>query len=97
MDKWQSLDRMTRTLNTRPLGSFIQEREQRPRPAVVLVFDKNVALGPGVFLESSNGRYRLDMQRDGNLVLYQQIDGSSVWSTRTQGHRNLILLFFSCF
>lgn len=36
-------------------------------------------------LESSNGCFRLELQGDGNLVLYRTKTGSAHWSTRTNG------------
>lgn len=43
------------------------------------------ALGPGDYLESSNGSYRLVMRADGNLVLYQMAGTKKLWSTGTAG------------
>jgi hypothetical protein len=40
---------------------------------------------------SSNDQYRLVMQSDGNLVLYNNINGSVMWSIRTFGNNNAIL------
>ena len=42
-------------------------------------------LRPGTIIYSSNHRYRLVMQGDGNLVVYQ--GGKALWSTSTQGHQ----------
>jgi cell wall-associated NlpC family hydrolase len=41
-------------------------------------------LTPGTILRSPNGRYRLIMQGDGNLVVYQ--GSKAKWSTGTSGH-----------
>jgi len=50
-------------------------------------------LGPGQtlaaksFLSSPDGRFRLNMQRDGNLVLYQHFGSNkAIWQTGTGGH-----------
>ena len=42
------------------------------------------SLGIGQKLTSSNGKYTLIMQGDGNLVLYTE-SNTPVWATRTQG------------
>lgn len=42
-------------------------------------------LNTGDWLESSNGRYRLYLQGDGNLVLRDQQDGQALWSSKTNG------------
>jgi len=39
----------------------------------------------GDWLESPNGRYRLYLQGDGNLVLRDQQDGQALWSSKTNG------------
>src|SRR6185369_9161788 len=38
---------------------------------------------PGEFLASSDNRYRLVYQSDGNLVLYDMTTGAARWSTGT--------------
>ncbi len=40
-------------------------------------------LQPGQFLASANGQFRVHMQEDGNLVLYQ--NGVALWSSQTHG------------
>ena len=40
---------------------------------------------PGQSLSSVNGRYRLLLQADGNLVLYDDVERSAPWATRTAG------------
>jgi hypothetical protein len=40
---------------------------------------------PGQWLMSTNRRYRLVYQTDGNLVLYDDVAGSHVWSSGTPG------------
>jgi hypothetical protein len=45
----------------------------------------NNALAPGQSLMSGNGQYRLDMQHDGNLVLYRNSDGQALWASGTDG------------
>jgi hypothetical protein len=40
---------------------------------------------------SSNDQYRLVMQSDGNLVLYNNINGSAMWTSKTFGNNNAIL------
>jgi hypothetical protein len=42
-------------------------------------------LDPGQSLESPNGRYRLEMQRDGNLVLHEPDEGFP-WNSHTEGN-----------
>jgi hypothetical protein len=41
-------------------------------------------LSPGAFLQSPNGKYKLVMQSDGNLVLYA-LGSDPVWSSKTYG------------
>jgi hypothetical protein len=43
----------------------------------------NDRLFPGQYI--SNGRYRLEMQRDGNLVLYDDSWGRACWASNTNG------------
>lgn len=45
----------------------------------------NEGLRRGESLISANGRYRLDLQEDGNLVLYRQTGGATLWSSGTAG------------
>jgi VCBS repeat-containing protein len=45
-------------------------------------------LTAGQFLTSTNGRYKLVMQGDGNLVLYDN-QGGALWSTGTNGRVNV--------
>ena len=40
-------------------------------------------LGNGLMLKSSNGRFTLRMQEDGNLVVYS--GGTPIWASRTEG------------
>ena len=40
---------------------------------------------PGQSLTSTGGRYRLFYQPDGNLVLYDDVEGIAVWNTGTAG------------
>ncbi len=40
-------------------------------------------LQPGQFLVSANGQFRMQMQEDGNLVLYH--NGVALWSSQTSG------------
>jgi hypothetical protein len=42
-------------------------------------------LMPGQSITSTNNRYRLLMQADGNLVLYDAVERSAPWSTKTAG------------
>ena len=42
-------------------------------------------LGIGAALESPNKRFRLDMQSDGNLVLYKEPEHRPIWHTDTVG------------
>jgi surface antigen len=39
------------------------------------------SIWPGQYLKSPNGRFRLKLQTDGNLVLYDTSNGSASWST----------------
>lgn len=50
-----------------------------PPPANML--DTNKGLKPGQWLKSSNGKYSLHMQNDGNLVLYSQ--RGAIWGSGT--------------
>lgn len=43
-------------------------------------------LGPGAERRSRNGKYRLVMQHDGNLVLYNNHSGKACWHTNSNGH-----------
>lgn len=45
-------------------------------------------LRSGSVLASPTGRYRLAMQADGNLVLFEA--GHALWSSRTSGHRGAV-------
>lgn len=43
-------------------------------------------LSPGQHMDSDNGKYRLSMQVDGNLVIYKLSSGKACWSSGTQGN-----------
>ena len=43
------------------------------------------------FIESPNGQYRLYLQSDGNVVIYNTSNWSSIWSTRTNSGVKFIL------
>lgn len=45
-------------------------------------------LRPEEFVDSCNGRYRLKMQADGNLVMYDRTSGSAIFSSGTMGYTN---------
>ncbi|MBL8160197.1 lectin [Candidatus Saccharibacteria bacterium] len=45
------------------------------------MLDTNKGLKPGQWLKSSNGKYSLHMQNDGNLVLYSQ--RGAIWGSGT--------------
>jgi hypothetical protein len=45
------------------------------------VLDSGQVLGTGQSMYSPNGRYRLTMQTDGNLVLYDTSNNSPLWGT----------------
>ncbi len=49
-------------------------------------------LTPGQVLQSGNGAYRLAMQTDGNLVLYNQ-SNQALWHTHTYGNPNAYAAF----
>lgn len=53
----------------------------------------NQVLARGTGMSSCNGRYRLEHQGDGNLVLYNTQSGNAVWHTGTHGRAtgNLIM------
>jgi hypothetical protein len=51
------------------------------RPCGMLT--RGESLGPGQSVSSCDGRFRLTMQTDGNLVLYQQ--STALWNSGTQG------------
>jgi hypothetical protein len=42
-------------------------------------------LAVGESRTSDNGQYRLDMQADGNLVLYRTSDNAPLWASQTAG------------
>ena len=44
-------------------------------------------LYPDHSLTSANRQYTLTCQGDGNLVLYRNRDGRSLWASLTAGHR----------
>ncbi|WP_052732677.1 hypothetical protein [Hymenobacter terrenus] len=46
----------------------------------------NETLTSEQFLITSDGKYRLVMQGDGNLVLYRTADNRALWNTGTQGN-----------
>lgn len=48
-------------------------------------------LANGSSMRSRNGQYQLNVQNDGNLVLYRQ--GRPIWSTNTMGRGNARLVF----
>jgi hypothetical protein len=50
------------------------------------------ALYMGDFLTSPQGQYRLIMHPSGNLVIYNQADGSVKWNSNTSGDRNWAVL-----
>lgn len=52
-------------------------------------------LEKGWQLYSPNRQYRLDMQSDGNLVLYATSSKRAIWYTRTQGNPDAYLKFQS--
>lgn len=47
------------------------------------VFGANEQLSAGESRTSDNGQYRLDMQQDGNLVLYRTSDNAPLWAAGT--------------
>jgi hypothetical protein len=47
--------------------------------------DPNQRLNHNESITSSNGRYRLVMQADGNFVLYRTSDGRPLWAANTMG------------
>jgi hypothetical protein len=55
-----------------------------PPPPVCRNLDANHALSRGQSLSSCNGRLRLTMQNDGNLVLYRN-GTQAIWATNTAG------------
>ena len=42
-------------------------------------------MGPGASIRSTNGRFRLLYQTDGNLVLYDDVRQQPLWSSGTTG------------
>jgi hypothetical protein len=67
----------------RPLIAAVASPVQAAHGARVL--GPGERLTGGQYLLSSNGRHRLAMQTDGNLVLYRP-DGAYSWQTDTDGH-----------
>ncbi len=55
-----------------------------PSPDKGSILHAGEELTAGQYLESSDGHYRLVMQSDGNLVLYQE--GNALWSSETGGN-----------
>ena len=49
------------------------------------VLSSGSTLRPGDALTSQNGRYRLELQSDGNLVVYDR-NGAALWASRTAGN-----------
>jgi hypothetical protein len=49
------------------------------------VLGSDERLAAGASRTSDNGQYRLDMQADGNLVLYQTSDNAPLWASQTAG------------
>jgi hypothetical protein len=49
-----------------------------------------VSLYSGQYLESSNGKFAMVMQPDGNLVIYNA-SGHAIWSTRTRGSNTVVM------
>ncbi|MGN6317657.1 hypothetical protein [Trinickia sp.] len=60
-----------------------------PKPPDATVIAKKLAAGQdlkaGEAIRSDNGQYELQMQKDGNLVLYDVANGKSLWSSNTSG------------
>ena len=54
-------------------------------PAPRDTLQSGARLLPGQSLTSTNGRYRLLYQTDGNLVLYDDVERTATWSTATTG------------
>lgn len=75
-----------------PIASWLEQRmpafaalaNQAVSNACGALFTGRV-LSPNASITSCNGRYRLVMQTDGNLVLYRVSDGAPRWSSRTGG------------
>jgi hypothetical protein len=62
-------------------------------PQVARYKDSRSALGsrqllPGRVMRSENRRYRFVYQTDGNLVLYDDRDGTALWTSQTAGNPN---------
>lgn len=51
------------------------------------------SLNRGQSLTSTNGQFRLDLQEDGNLVLYRSEDGQVLWATNTDGADSSQLIY----
>lgn len=77
------------TLHVQPDGNLVTYHSDRPIWSTGTV---NNALLPGEtlragqYLTSSNGRYRLQQNPDGNLVLYRLPDWQPLWDTKTWGN-----------
>jgi len=63
----------------------------RPRPAPPAnecgILRANTGIPSGGALTSCQGLYSLQMQEDGNLVLYRNADGRALWDSKTNGSR----------
>lgn len=63
--------------------------EPPPAPSTNTVNDRLLpgeTLRAGQYLTSSNGRYRLQVNPDGNLVVYRLADGQPLWDLHTWGN-----------
>jgi len=65
-------------------GDFPNCEPPAPNPDKGSTLAAGGALTEGDYLESDGGQYKLIMQGDGNLVLYQE--GKALWSSETGGH-----------
>lgn len=65
------------------------QQASTPKPPDAKVIAKQLAAGQdlkaGEAIRSANGQYELQMQKDGNLVLYDVANGKSLWSSKTAG------------
>ena len=66
-------------------GTLTSSRSSGPNTSLGPRLPAGKSLNEGSWLSSPNGHYRLNMQSDGNLVLYW--GNHALWESKTSGHR----------
>jgi hypothetical protein len=74
---------------TKPKPNPPAPKPSAPKPPDAKVIAEKLAAGQalkaGEAIRSANGQYELEMQKDGNLVLYDAANGKALWSSDTAG------------